>query len=162
MQERMWKSLCAVGLIAVPHLEAEAQATVGQDDKNTKPNIIFILADDMGYGDLGCYGNRNIETPNIDRLAATGTRFTQCYAGSAVSSPSRCALMTGRNTGNTTIRDNFAKAGGIEGKKGEQTIRRMHLLPSDTTIPRSWEPEGIVLVLSTSGISTVSIPKQPL
>ena len=131
---KIWKSICAAGLIAVPHGEAEAHPSAGNEDKNAKPNIIFILADDMGYGDLSCYGNSNIETPNIDRLAATGIRFTQCYAGSAVSSPSRCALMTGRNTGHTTIRDNFAQAGGIEGKKGEQTIRRMHLLPSDTTI----------------------------
>ncbi|HCC52029.1 MAG TPA: arylsulfatase, partial [Porphyromonadaceae bacterium] len=88
----------------------------------------------MGYGDLACYGNKYMQTPNIDKLAETGTRFTQCYAGSGVSSPSRCALMTGKNTGNTTIRDNFCATGGLEGKKGETTIRRMHLLPEDTTI----------------------------
>ena len=103
-------------------------------DGGDKPNIIFILADDMGYCDLSCYGNKYIETPNIDRLAATGTAFTQCYAGSGISSPSRCALMTGKNTGNTTIRDNFCIAGGIEGLKGTKTIRRMHLQPNDTTI----------------------------
>jgi arylsulfatase A-like enzyme len=109
----------------------------GKEDKSEspiRPNIIFILADDMGYGDLACYGNKYIKTPNIDRLAETGTRFTQCYAGSGVSSPSRCALMTGKNTGNTTIRDNFCAVGGMEGKKGENTIRRMHILPEDTTI----------------------------
>lgn len=99
-----------------------------------KPNIIFILADDMGYGDLSCYGNRYIQTPNIDRLAAEGTHFSCCYAGSGISSPSRCALMTGKHTGHTTIRDNFCKAGGLPGKKGNATIRRMHLLPTDTTI----------------------------
>lgn len=134
--DKWWRGLCALGLIAVPHIDAEAQAPVENERNNNaeKPNIIFILADDLGYGDLSCYGNRHVETPYIDRLAETGTRFTQCYAGSAVSSPSRCSLMTGRNTGNTTIRDNFAQAGGIEGKKGEQTIRRMHLLPNDTTI----------------------------
>lgn len=98
------------------------------------PNIIFILADDMGYADLSCYGNKYIQTPNIDKLAKTGTRFTQCYAGSAISSPSRCALMTGKNTGNTTIRDNFCAAGGIEGLKNGNPIRRMHILPTDTTI----------------------------
>lgn len=101
---------------------------------NAKPNIIFILADDMGYGDLSCYGNQHIQTPNIDKLAETGTRFRQCYAGSAISSPSRCALMTGKNTGNTTIRDNFCVAGGIEGLKNGNPIRRMHILPTDTTI----------------------------
>lgn len=100
----------------------------------TQPNIVFILADDLGYADLSCYGNAYIQTPVIDSLADTGLRFTRCYAGSAVSSPSRCTLMTGKHTGHSTIRDNFVKAGGIEGKKGEQTIRRMHILPTDTTV----------------------------
>ncbi|TMP97049.1 MAG: arylsulfatase [Verrucomicrobia bacterium] len=71
-----------------------------------KPNIIFILADDLGYGDLGCYGQNKIRTPNIDRLAEEGMRFTQCYAGSTVCAPSRCCLMTGRHTGHARIRGN--------------------------------------------------------
>ena len=70
------------------------------------PNIVFILADDLGYGDLGCYGQKRIQTPNLDRLAAEGMRFTQCYAGSTVCAPSRCALMTGFHTGHGTIRGN--------------------------------------------------------
>jgi arylsulfatase A-like enzyme len=105
-----------------------------KDESSARPNIIFILADDMGYGDPACYGNKYTKTPVIDKLAETGTRFTQCYAGSGVSSPSRCALMTGKNTGNTTIRDNFCVTGGLEGKKGEATVRRMHLLAEDSTI----------------------------
>jgi arylsulfatase A-like enzyme len=75
-------------------------------DTNRPPNIIFILADDLGYGDLGCYGQTRIQTPNLDRLAAEGTRFTQCYAGSTVCAPSRACLMTGRHTGHTRIRGN--------------------------------------------------------
>jgi arylsulfatase A-like enzyme len=71
-----------------------------------KPNIIFILADDLGYGDLGCYGQTRIKTPNIDRLATEGVRFTSCYAGSTVCAPSRCALMTGLHTGHAFIRGN--------------------------------------------------------
>ena len=122
--------VCA-GMFVMPQLMTARQLVT---DGGDKPNIIFILADDMGYCDLSCYGNKYIETPNIDRLAATGTAFTQCYAGSGISSPSRCALMTGKNTGNTTIRDNFCIAGGIEGLKGTKTIRRMHLQPNDTTI----------------------------
>lgn len=61
-----------------------------------RPNILFILCDDMGYGDLGCYGQPYIETPNIDSMAAEGMRFTQAYAGSPVSAPSRATIMTGR------------------------------------------------------------------
>jgi arylsulfatase A len=73
---------------------------------SAKPNVIFILADDLGYGDLGCYGQKHIQTPNIDRLAAEGTRFTQAYSGATVCAPSRCALMTGKHGGHAFIRGN--------------------------------------------------------
>jgi arylsulfatase A-like enzyme len=84
----------------------------------TRPNIIFIQADDLGYGDLSCYGQRRFRTPNIDRLAAEGMRFTQYYAGSTVCAPSRSALMTGQHTGHTRIRGNA----------------RHPLLPEDVTV----------------------------
>src|SRR5689334_7425901 len=71
-----------------------------------RPNIVFILADDLGYGDVGCYGQQTIKTPRIDALAAAGLRFTNCYAGSTVCAPSRCALMTGRHTGHARVRSN--------------------------------------------------------
>jgi arylsulfatase len=71
-----------------------------------KPNVIFILADDLGYGELGCYGQKIIETKNIDALANRGIRFTQHYAGSAVSAPSRSVLLTGLHTGHTPVRGN--------------------------------------------------------
>ncbi|HRO45696.1 arylsulfatase [Agriterribacter sp.] len=73
----------------------------------TKPNIVFILADDMGYGDPGCYGQRLIETPHIDQLAAGGIRFTQFYAGTSVCAPSRSSLLTGQHTGHTPVRGNY-------------------------------------------------------
>jgi arylsulfatase A len=72
----------------------------------TKPNVIFILADDLGYGDLGCFGQTKIKTPHLNRLAAEGMRFTQAYAGTTVCAPSRCALMTGQHTGHCPIRGN--------------------------------------------------------
>lgn len=71
-----------------------------------RPNIIYIMCDDMGYGDLGCYGQRYISTPHIDRLAAEGMRFTQAYAGSPVSAPSRACFMTGQHSGHTHVRGN--------------------------------------------------------
>lgn len=73
---------------------------------NEKPNIIFILADDLGYGDLGCYGQKQILTPRLDQMAAEGMRFTQFYAGCTVCAPSRCVLMTGQHTGRTWVRGN--------------------------------------------------------
>ena len=95
----MFRTLLAVAIIA-----AFASSVRAQDQK--KPNIIFILADDLGYGDLGCYGQKKIKTPNLDRLAKQGMRFTQVYAGSTVCAPSRCALMTGKHTGHCTVRGN--------------------------------------------------------
>jgi len=68
------------------------------------PNIIFIMADDLGYGDLGCYGQDKIQTPNIDKLAREGMRFLQAYSGSTVCAPSRCSLMTGKHNGHNRIR----------------------------------------------------------
>ncbi|HET8737888.1 MAG TPA: arylsulfatase [Pricia sp.] len=81
---------------------ASQQAT----DSTAKPNIIYILADDLGYGDLSCYGQQKFNTPNIDSLAAQGMLFTQHYSGSTVCAPSRSALMTGMHTGHTVVRGN--------------------------------------------------------
>jgi arylsulfatase A-like enzyme len=94
-----------------------------------KPNIIFILADDLGYGDLGCYGQQKIKTPNLDRLAAEGVRFTQCYAGSPVCAPSRAVLMTGQHVGHVRLRGNAA----------------IPLLPEESTVAE---------VLKSAGYST--------
>src|SRR3954462_8407010 len=76
------------------------------DKTPARPNIIFILADDLGYGGLSSYGETKYQTPNIDRLATEGMKFTQCYAGSSVCAPSRSTLMTGLHTGHTLIRNN--------------------------------------------------------
>lgn len=149
---RIGGAFAAIGIISA----TEAQAADGQAKATPdRPNIIFILADDLGYGDLSCYGSRFVKTPNIDNLARTGTSFTQSYAGSGISSPSRCALMTGKNTGKTTIRDNQCTAGGIRGVKvspaGDTTyIRRANLLPSDTTV---------ATVLSAAGYRTCLVNK---
>ncbi|MDD6254302.1 MAG: arylsulfatase [Bacteroidales bacterium] len=74
--------------------------------KETRPNIVFLLFDDLGYGDLGCYGQEKIETPHIDSLAAEGLIFTDMYSAAPLSSPSRCCLMTGRHMGHSQIRNN--------------------------------------------------------
>ena len=71
-----------------------------------RPNILYILLDDAGYGDFGCYGQKKLRTPNIDRLASEGLKFTRHYAGSTVCAPSRCVLMTGLHTGHSRIRAN--------------------------------------------------------
>lgn len=102
-----------------------------------KPNIIFVLADDLGYGDLGCYGQQKIQTPNIDRMAAEGMRFTDAYAGSTVCAPSRCSLMTGVHTGHTYVR----------GNREIQPMGQLPLLPDTTTIPRLLKKAGYTTAL---------------
>ena len=94
----------AAGLIPFSGCKSELADLIA--NRAERPNIIFILADDLGYGDLGCYGQKHIKTPNIDRIAAEGIRFTQHYAGSTVCAPSRCVLMTGLHTGHTAVRGN--------------------------------------------------------
>lgn len=86
----------------------------------TKPNIIYIYADDLGYGELGCYGQEKIHTPNIDRLAKEGIRFTRHYTGAPVCAPARCMLLTGRHAGHSYIRGNYELGGFADDKEGGQ------------------------------------------
>lgn len=94
------------GLLLVGASCAPKQPEAEKAAEAAKPNIIFILCDDLGYGDLACYGQKYIETPNLDRMAAEGMRFTQAYAGSPVSAPSRASLMTGQHSGHSKVRGN--------------------------------------------------------
>src|SRR6201999_1474905 len=93
-------------LLPALFLSALTASPATSADPPARPNILLVLADDLGYGDLGCYGQKKIRTPNLDRLAAEGVRFTQAYAGSTVCAPSRCALMTGYHTGHGLVRGN--------------------------------------------------------
>jgi arylsulfatase A len=98
------------------------------------PNLIFILADDLGYGDLGCYGQQRFATPHLDRLAAEGLRFTQHYSGNTVCAPSRSALLTGLHTGHTPVRGNL-----------EIQPEGQHPLPAATvTLPKVLKAAGYV------------------
>ncbi len=91
------------GLGAVTLTGRFAVAAPKADDR---PNIIFIMADDLGYGHLGCYGQKKIRTPNVDRLASEGMKFTDFYAGYTVCAPSRSVLLTGTHHGHTPVRSN--------------------------------------------------------
>lgn len=92
-------------LIAITGLQP-VSAQKKKIQENKKPNVVFILADDLGFGDLSCYGQEKFETPHIDQLAQNGIRFTQCYSGTTVSAPSRSCLITGTHSGHTAIRGN--------------------------------------------------------
>jgi arylsulfatase A len=103
-------------LLLVVGLGLFGNLTVAPAAEPAKPNVVFILADDLGYGDLGCYGQTKIRTPNLDRIAAEGMRFTQFYTGCPVCAPSRCTLMTGKHLGHATVRDNMQRGPGLEGQ----------------------------------------------
>lgn len=133
-----------------------------QDSVNAaRPNIIWIMADDMGYGDAGCYGQKFIKTPSIDSLAASGIRFTQAYAGAPVCAPSRSVLMTGQHTGHTTVRGNFGKTGGVIGLGGGQG--RVPLRESDVTVAHILRKAGYATALAGKwGLGEPNTSGEPL
>lgn len=97
----VWSTfIAAIFLVNWPSFGSE------KTSRPERPNFVFILADDLGWGELGCYGQQKIRTPNLDRMAAEGIRFTQFYCGSPVCAPSRCVLLTGKHSGHAYIRDN--------------------------------------------------------
>ena len=133
-----------------------SQAVAAESDK---PNILFIMADDLGYGDLGSYGQSFIQTPNLDKMAKEGLRFTDYYAGSPVCAPSRSALMTGQHTGHTRVRGNFGKNGvvGLAGGKG-----RVPLYDHDVTIAEILREAGYVTAITGKwGLGEPGTPGHP-
>ena len=118
--QKTYASLVLATLIALMSV-VQAQTAA------SKPNVIFILADDLGYGDLGSYGQKLIQTPNLDQMAKEGMRFTQMYAGSTVCAPSRAVLMTGKHMGHVSVRGNAgAENIAIQSlSKGEKTVAQV-------------------------------------
>jgi len=126
-------------LLIVLEWNALPQIEAAEPSRAERPNIVFIMADDLGYADLGCYGQQLIQTPNIDKLAMEGIRFRQAYAGSTVCAPSRCCLMTGLHNGHGRVRDNLPHG--------------VFLKPSDITVAR---------VLKNAGYRTGGVGKWSL
>jgi arylsulfatase A len=148
------RSLCSVilcravlsaGLVCVL-LSAAGLAQNRSAQAGKRPNIIFIHADDLGYGDLSCYGQQKFTTPHLDRMAAEGARFTQYYSGSTVCAPSRAALMTGLHTGHAYIRGN-----------GEYPLR-----PADVTVAEVLKSVGYTTaVIGKWGLGTAGTEGRP-
>jgi arylsulfatase A-like enzyme len=104
-------------------LLALALPIAAQEEPTGSPNVVLILADDLGLGELGCYGQEKIRTPNVDRLAAEGMRFTRHYSGSPVCAPSRCVLLTGMHTGHSIVRNNWENGGwGPDAPEGQYPL----------------------------------------
>lgn len=137
--------LTFVGVSVTPTLFVSCKRS---QTETKKPNIIYILADDLGRADLGCYGQKKIETPNIDNLASEGMRFTNHYSGQAVSAPSRCVLLTGLHTGHSYIRGNEegTSRGEVwdhEAMFRDSSLEGQHPVPANTImIPRKLKEAG--------------------
>lgn len=118
---------------------------VGAPGDWERPNIVFVMADDLGWGDLGCYGQADIQTPELDQMAAEGLRCTDCYVGSPVCAPSRSVFATGEHAGHTRVRQNFGTVGGARTVDHRSLQRRVPLGPEDPSIAE---------VLSAAGYAT--------
>ncbi|NLE32783.1 MAG: sulfatase-like hydrolase/transferase, partial [Bacteroidales bacterium] len=144
--------------------QTDVVKSTNPSQENKHPNILFILADDLGYGDLGCYGNTVVKTPVIDSLAAAGLRFTDFYAGASVSSPSRGCLLTGLHTGHARIRGNMCRVGGMEGEREgiPGKVRRTNLQPEDKTLGDLLRDQGyrtcLVNKWHVDGFDTTATP----
>jgi arylsulfatase A-like enzyme len=132
-----WRVLRGIGLSWV--------AMAGLAKGEARPNLIFIMADDLGYHDLGCYGQKKIRTPSIDALAAAGTRFTDVYSGSSVCAPARATLMTGKHSGHTRIRGNFPTEGGVRDMHG---ALRLSLAENEITLAEMLKTVGYTTAMS--------------
>lgn len=132
--------------LAAPALVLAITATGAGQDEAAPPNVVYILADDLGYGEVGCYGQTKIRTPNIDALAAAGMRFTQHYSGSPVCASARCTLLTGKHTGHAYVRDNYEVGGWERGA----TEGQLPLPDEETTLAE---------LLQTRGYATCAVGK---
>src|SRR5436190_19532282 len=123
---------CAAAILAFAFLALPARAA----DEPRKPNIVLIVADDLGQFELGCYGQTRIKTPHIDKLAEGGMKFHRFYSGNAVCAPSRCALMTGKHMGHATVRNN------VQYKKNEEG--QFPIKAEDVTVAELLKEKGYV------------------
>ncbi|WP_346762751.1 arylsulfatase [Agaribacillus aureus] len=152
-------SMMAAGLWCVLLATGCSSSNPPTDDKredtgNTKPNIIYIMADDLGYGDLGCYGQKKIKTPNLDKMASGGLMFTQHYAGSTVCMPSRASLMTGKHQGHCTVRGN---------PRWTSTGKPVDLSAADVTVAEVLKQAGYTTgIIGKWGLAEAGLESMPL
>ena len=128
--------VCLVGYVGISGCASNSLSDKASPLQS--PNVVLIVADDLGYGELGSYGQEKIKTPHLDRLAAEGMRFTQFYSGSPVCAPSRAVLLTGQHTGHTYVRDNY----GLGGFSDDEERGQLPLKPGTETVATMLQDEG--------------------
>ncbi len=122
-------------------LTAALSSAAPSQKNDPRPNLIYVMVDDMGYADIGPYGQKVIKTPNLDQMAREGIRFTDVYTGASVCAPSRSVLMTGQHLGHTRVRGNAANVGGV---LDQNQARRVPLEPEDITIAQVLKSRGYI------------------
>ena len=139
---KIFKNLFFTTLASIAIMQLVIGCKENKQISISRPNIIFLLADDLGYNDVGLSGQKMIKTPYIDQLASEGKIFTDCYAGAPVCGPSRSVLMTGQHMGHTTVRGNGTITGGIGGPKGDRIVYRANLEDTDYTVGKLMQDAG--------------------
>lgn len=156
MKGKDYALLAALGTMATAPALAETTTPAQEKGREKRPNVIFILMDDAGYGDFGCYGQTKTETPNIDRLAARGIRFTDMYSASPVSASSRCCLLTGLHAGHAQIRSNDE----MTARGDVWKLRAMEQDPSlEGQAPMQAGTTTLATVLQDAGYKTAMVGK---
>ena len=163
--QRVYWSNHAAGIVSDIPSEAElipalwGEMTVRFEEKEEQPNIVVILCDDLGYGDLACYGHPHIKTPNLDRMATEGIRFTDFYSAAPVCSPSRVGLLTGRSPNRAGVYD-WIPPGGRERPNRRQDV---HMRESEITIPQLLKKSGYATAMAGKWHcnSRFNVPAQP-
>lgn len=128
----MKSRIARLGVFALTCASLAGLSVAAAPPVDRKPNIVFILADDLGYGDLGCFGQKKIRTPHLDRMAAEGMKLTRHYAGNAVCAPSRCVLLTGKHPGHAFIRNNRGVEGLVLPRMGKPEVEGDYPIPDET------------------------------
>ena len=123
---------------------ANSRSAITAESDHARPNIVVLLCDDLGYGDLACYGHPHIKTPNLDKLAAGGIRLTACYSAAPVCSPSRVGLLTGRSPNRAGVYDWIPAARGVRADARDQ----VHMRRAEITIGQLLKKAGYATCLS--------------
>ena len=135
MKLQWFTPVCCILNLVIAVEQVDAATTPSE-----RPRMVFILADDLGWGELGCYGQTKIRTPHLDRLASQGMRFTNAYSGAPVCAPSRCTLMTGLHLGHAQVRGNKQ----VTDAQGMPAEGQYSLVEGTATFPRVLQQAGFV------------------
>ncbi|MFN9625692.1 MAG: sulfatase-like hydrolase/transferase, partial [Planctomycetota bacterium] len=134
LRTKLWTALSLLALLLIGHRAC--------GDESSRPNFVVILCDDLGWGDLGCFGHPYIQTKNLDRLASQGMRMTSCYSAAPVCSPSRIGLLTGRNPNRAGVFDWIPQANEKSGAKSKNSRHLVHMRKDEVTLPKLLRDAG--------------------